>query len=99
MSNTPRNNLALPHINNWDLTAIKRFSIREGMNIEFQAQAFNVFNHAQFVPGSLNQINSLGFTGSGTAAFVRANNSQFANAPNAFSNQPRTMQLALKFTF
>jgi hypothetical protein len=98
-ANTPRNNLALPHINNWDLTAVKRFSVREGMNIEFQAQAFNVFNHAQFVPGSLNQINSLGFTGSGTAAFVRANNSQFANATNAFSNQPRTMQLVLKFTF
>jgi hypothetical protein len=99
MSNTPRNTLGLPHINNLDLTAMKRFTFGENMNIEFQAQAFNVFNHAQFVPGSLNQINSIGFTGSGTASFVRANNPLFANAPNAFSNQPRTMQLVLKFTF
>ena len=99
LTNTPRNNLALPRINNWDLTLVKRFSVKEGMNFEFQAQAFNVFNHAQYVPGSLNQINSLGYTGSGTAAYVRANNPFFANAANAFSNQPRSMQLVMKFTF
>jgi hypothetical protein len=78
---------------------VKRFTVKEGMNIEIQAQAFNLFNHAQYVPGFLNQVNLLGFTGSGAAQFVRANNSQFANLANAFSNQPRTMQLVAKFTF
>jgi hypothetical protein len=99
IANTPRNNLVTDHINNWDLTAVKRFSIREGMNLEFQAQAFNLFNHAQYVPGFLNQVNLLGFTGSETASFVRANSTLFGNTRAAFSNQPRTMQLALKFTF
>jgi len=99
MTNTPRNTLPIRPINNWDVTAVKRFSIKEGMNLEFQAQAFNVFNHAQFVPGFLNQVDSLGFTGSETASFVRANNVLFGNPAAAFSNQPRTMQLALKFTF
>ena len=69
------------------------------MNVEFQAQALNVFNHAQYVPGSLNQINSLGFTGANTQSYVRVNSAGFANASTAFSNQPRAMQLALKFTF
>jgi len=99
ITNTARNTLPLGRINNWDLTAVKRFSIKEGMNVEFQAQALNVFNHAQYVPGSLNQINSLGFTNGQTASFVRANSSLFGNLADAFSNQPRTMQLALKFTF
>jgi hypothetical protein len=99
IATTPRNNLATDHINNFDLTAVKRFTVKEGMNIEIQAQAFNLFNHAQYVPGFLNQVNLLGFTGSGAAQFVRANNSQFANLANAFSNQPRTMQLVAKFTF
>jgi hypothetical protein len=98
-TNTPRNTLPLPRINNWDLTAVKRFSIREGMNLEFQAQALNVFNHAQFVPGSLNQVNSLGYTDGGTAGFVNVGTPSFNQASQAFSNQPRAMQLALKFTF
>jgi hypothetical protein len=94
-----RNSLPLPRINNWDMTVVKRFSVKEGMNVEFQAQALNLFNHAQYVPGSLNQINSLGFTGANTQSYVRVNNSKFNNAAAAFSNQPRAMQLALKFTF
>jgi hypothetical protein len=94
-----RNSIPLPRTNNWDMTVVKRFSIKESMNVEFQAQALNVFNHAQYVPGSLNQINSIGFTGANTLAFVRANSPAFANPQVAFSNQPRAMQLALKFTF
>lgn len=99
IANSARNTIPLPRINNWDLTLVKRVSLRESMNVEFQAQALNVFNHAQYVPGSLNQINSLGFTGANTQSYVRVNSSGFANAATAFSNQPRAMQLALKFTF
>ena len=95
----PRNTLALPRINNWDLTAIKRFSIREGMNFEFQAQALNVFNHSQFVPGSLNQINSIGYTSGEVTNMLQVNQPKFAQFNQALSQQPRTMQLVLKFSF
>jgi Carboxypeptidase regulatory-like domain len=94
-----RNTLGLPRINNWDLTAVKRFSIREGMNFEFQAQALNVFNHSQFVPGSLNQINSLGYTAGAVQDFLTAGNANFNQPSTVFSQQPRAMQLVLKFTF
>jgi Carboxypeptidase regulatory-like domain len=98
-STASRNTLALPRINNWDLTAVKRFSIREGMNFEFQAQALNVLNHAQFVPGSLNQINSLGYTSGEVTNMLQVNQPTFAHFKDVLSQQPRTMQLALKFTF
>jgi hypothetical protein len=37
-----------PGLDNWDLSVLKRFPIREGMRLEFRAEAFNAFNHAQF---------------------------------------------------
>jgi hypothetical protein len=78
---------------------VKRFSIREGMNFEFQAQALNVFNHPQYVPGSLNQINSIGYTGTTVTNALVAGDSSFGQWSQVFSGQERTMQLALKFTF
>ncbi len=99
----PRNTLAAPRIDNWDLTALKRFTIREGMNIEFQAQALNVFNHSQYVPGSLNQINSIGYTGTAVTNILDARNLDashpFGNWASALSQNPRAMTLVLKFTF
>jgi len=94
-----RNTLALPRINNWDLTAVKRFGVREGMNFEFQVQALNVFNHSQFVPGSLNQINSLGYTSGEVTNMLQANQPSFGKFSEVLSQQPRTMQLVLKFSF
>ena len=45
-----RGSLDGPGRQNWDLTLMKKFGlgIREGANLEFRADAFNVFNHTQF---------------------------------------------------
>jgi hypothetical protein len=37
-----------PGINNWDMAVLKDTKLREGMNLEFRAEFFNAFNHAQF---------------------------------------------------
>lgn len=37
-----------PGINNWDLSFSKRTALREGMSLQFRAEFFNLFNHAQF---------------------------------------------------
>ena len=95
----PRNTLQLPRINNVDLTAIKRITVREGMNLEFQAQALNVFNHPQYVPGSLNQINSIGYTSGSVQNTLQTGTTSFGDFQSVFSSQERTMQLVLKFTF
>lgn len=37
-----------PGFNNWDIALLKNVPIRESMTLEFRAEFFNVFNHAQF---------------------------------------------------
>jgi hypothetical protein len=94
-----RNTLATPRTNNWDLTVMKRINTSERTNLEFSASAFNLFNHSQFIPGSVNTVNSIGYTTSAATAFVRANNAAFNDPTQAFSNNARVMQLVMKFNF
>jgi hypothetical protein len=58
--NGGRNSYRMPPIDNIDLTISKRFNITESMKLEFFGQAFNLFNHPQFVGGYLNDVQSLG---------------------------------------
>jgi hypothetical protein len=37
-----------PGLNNWDIALLKDTMIKEGMNLQFRAEVFNAFNHAQF---------------------------------------------------
>jgi len=37
-----------PGLNNWDMALLKDTAIKEGVNLEFRAELFNAFNHAQF---------------------------------------------------
>jgi hypothetical protein len=38
-----------PGINNWDFALHKTTQIRESMSLQFRAEFFNIFNHAQFL--------------------------------------------------
>jgi hypothetical protein len=92
-----RNTLPINPINNLDATAVKRFSFTERYKLEFQAQAYNVLNHAQYLPGTLDNINSPGYTTS--LNFQTVTTAEFNTPGKAFAANARTMQLALKFTF
>jgi hypothetical protein len=46
--NAGRNILRAPGINNWDLSLFKNNYIGENVNVQFRAEFFNAFNHAQF---------------------------------------------------
>ena len=56
-----------PNFINTDFSAIKHFALREGMRLDFRAEFFNIFNHAQFgtpgndvnAPGQFGVINSI----------------------------------------
>ncbi len=39
-----------PGQHNWDISLIKNTKITEALNLQFRAEAYNVFNHAQFNP-------------------------------------------------
>ncbi len=51
--NSGRNIVIGPGLNNWDLSMFKSFHIDEQRQLQFRAETFNTFNHAQFgFPGS-----------------------------------------------
>lgn len=46
--NAGRNIIRLPGINNWDISAFKKFKIGEGKSLDFRWEMFNAFNHPQW---------------------------------------------------
>ncbi len=46
--NAGRDTLSGPGRTNWDMSLFKNFTIREQTQLEFRAEAFNIFNHPQF---------------------------------------------------
>lgn len=98
LANVGRNTLQLPAINDVDLTAVKRISISERYKVEFQAQAFNLLNHPQWVGGRLNDVAPLGFTGA-QINVLQPQNADFNLPATEFASNARTLQLAFKFFF
>ena len=89
--NSGRNLLRNPRRTNIDMTLHKMFPIRERMGFEFRAEAFNVFNHAEW--GNI--------AGAGGNAGGASNNTQGSSSFLYVStvHNPRILQLALKFNF
>jgi hypothetical protein len=56
--NLGRNVLRGPGFQNWDLSFLKRFNLKESTNLEFRAEMFNAFNHAQFLNPDNNGFSS-----------------------------------------
>jgi len=53
LGNASRSPVSGPDFVNTDFSLIKHFLVREGMRVEFRAEIFNLFNHAQFgLPGA-----------------------------------------------
>jgi hypothetical protein len=97
MPTASRNTEPIRPINNFDMTAIKRFNFTERHALEFSAQAFNVFNHAQYIPGTVDNINSPGYTSQ--ILYQTASNAGFNQPGKFFLANARSMQLSLKFIF
>ncbi len=98
LPNGSRNTLATRPINNFDLAAYKRLTFHEHYSFEFGAQAYNVFNHAQYTPGTVNNINQTSNT-STYVNFQTVDNAFFGLPGKVFLNNARTMQLSLKLFF
>jgi hypothetical protein len=98
LATSSRGTLQTPPINNFDITAAKHLKFGERIQLDFLAQAFNLFNHPQFVTGLINDVASLGVTGPSRNNFIAS--SPIFNSPrDNFSSSPRTMQLAVKLSF
>ena len=98
LSNSGRNTLPLDHINNWDAQLRKTFNFTERFKFDIGVQAFNLFNHSQFVGGAINDVAPI-TTNTVSTVFLQPRNPVFGDYKAFFSNNARTAQLAAHFTF
>jgi hypothetical protein len=78
-----------PGINNWDMALLKSTQLTERLNLQFRAELYNVFNHAQFLTPS---------------GIITYSTTTFAPNPNSMGAVPGTTngrigQLSLKLNF
>jgi Carboxypeptidase regulatory-like domain/TonB dependent receptor len=84
-----RNIIRGPGLQNWDLSFIKQFPVREQMHFEFRAELFNIWNHPNKTFTDVTTTDENFSTELGAAQF---------GFPTA-SLPPRLVQFALKFYF
>jgi len=107
LSNSARNTMQLPGINNLDFSLFKNFRMGEVRRIQVRADFFNALNHPQYIPGSPNDIQPVATTQFGQVNTVTAATLSLANpgvatfnrADRVFFSNPRVIQLALRFDF
>ena len=103
-SNAGRNTFPMDPINNFDFALTKRFNITERFRFDIGAQAFNLFNHAQFVGSYINDSNPYS-TSAVSRNFLVPSNAQFGGynqgtpSEGYFPSNARTMQLVAHFVF
>lgn len=87
--NVSRGSLRGPGLVDFDTSVFKTFRVRERWNLQFRAEAFNVFNHANFF-----NPNAVVFSGNSSNYAYNDSAGQITAAA-----APRQIQLALKLSF
>jgi Carboxypeptidase regulatory-like domain len=76
-----------PRFVNTDFSAFKNFRVHEGYNVQFRAEMFNLFNHAQF------------YLGGGSSGMQDISSPTTFGVVNGTVNNPRLVQFALRLDF
>jgi len=97
LATSGRNILATRGINNWDLSISKSLAFTERTRLQFRADMFNGFNHPQYTPGKVNNINLT--NRSGVTNYLTPGNAIFGQFDQVYSSNPRTVQVAARLTF
>ncbi len=98
-SNIGRNTFPTAPINNFDISLFKNFRVGESKSIQIRSDFFNAFNHAQYVPGSVNTVDPVNTSGLTTLNQVSPLTGDFLHPDRVLSSNPRVIQLAAKFIF
>jgi carboxypeptidase family protein len=96
-----RNRLRNPARVNFDMALLKTFTINERASFQFRAEAFNVFNHTQWVPIAGDAGSGAGNNSSGTNVLSGdpADDIGAGAFKPGIAHAPRILQLGLKFLF
>ena len=97
-TNSGRQTLPSGRINNWDLQLKKEIVWKDGARrLQFAGQAFNVFNHAQYIPGYVNNVQF--HDSAETRNHLIPGNPLFNRPDLVYSSNSRTMTLTGRFQF
>lgn len=90
--NAGRNILRGPGLGDWDFSLVRRFRLRESKALEFRAEIFNVFNHANFATPQADVA---------SPSFGQIFNTvqPLAGIVSGGPGDPREIQFALRFSF
>jgi hypothetical protein len=97
LPNASRNTLPIRPINNLDLGLYKRLTFHERYSLELGLQAWNALNHAQYQPGTIDNVNGPSYTNSYN--FQTVTNAFFNRPEKQFLNNARNMQISGKIIF
>jgi hypothetical protein len=98
LSNGGRNTFPLDHTNNFDAALTKRINLTESKRLDVGVQAFNLFNHSQFVGGYLSDVSSFE-TNAVSRNFLIPGNASFGDYQGFFSSNSRQLQLVAHIVF
>jgi hypothetical protein len=99
LPNGGRNTAFLNPIDDVDLTLAKSFNFTESKRLQFSARFFNIFNHPQYVGGNISDVAAVAQIGTAAHLYLEPQSGIFLDPSQAFSSNPRNIQLALKFLF
>ena len=101
LTNSARNTLQLPGINNLDFSIFKNFRWgSEGRRrVQLRADLFNAFNHPQYIPGSVNSVDPIATTAVTQVNTIFPVTGDFNVPSRVFSSNPRIIALGLRFDF
>ena len=99
LPNGSRNTAQLPRIDDVDMTVAKSINFGESKKVQFSVRFVNLFNHPQYAGGLLSDVAPVPQLGSAVDQFLRPQSATFLQPSQAFSSNPRSVQLALKFLF
>lgn len=99
LANAGRNTMHLNPIDDVDMSVVKRFKVTERYSLEFAGRFLNILNHPQYTGGYLNDVAPIGQTSGASHLFLEPTSSIFGLPMDAFSSNPRSMQISAKFIF
>jgi hypothetical protein len=98
-ANGGRNTQPTRPIDNIDFAVYKHFNITERMRLDFSGQFLNLFNHPQFIPGSIDNTAPVSTATPTQLNYATASNAAFNNPTLAFGSNPRTIQVVARFNW
>ncbi|HJZ97656.1 MAG TPA: hypothetical protein VKE70_14200, partial [Candidatus Solibacter sp.] len=96
-ANSGRNILPTRGINNFDFTVSKSINFNERMKLQLRADFFNGFNHPQYTPGRVNNINNT--NRANVTNYLTPGNPLFGQFDQVWASNARNIQVGARFSF